>query len=129
MRSTNCPLFATPSRSKNKKTNKHGMRVRKQFCFAASPQQSSNSDGPATSERLQRRDRAQRISPRTHSSSVLRESSLYAFSLCRQQSRSCTSTVGATKKKYLRGSSQREKKKEKKATRGNSRTRTRGEIL
>lgn len=27
------------------------MRARKQFCFAASPQQSSNSDGPATSER------------------------------------------------------------------------------
>lgn len=28
------------------------MRARKQFCSAASPQQSSNSDGPATSERL-----------------------------------------------------------------------------
>lgn len=27
------------------------MRARRQFCFAASPRQSSNSDGPATSER------------------------------------------------------------------------------
>lgn len=91
------------------------MRVKKQFCFAASPQQSSNCDGPATSERLQRRDRAQCISPRTHSTAVLHESLFYVFSLCRQQSRSCTSTVGATKKKVTEEEAVSEKKNEKKS--------------